>query len=66
MTSVFNRFASDAVRDFQAEQVAIIRELSPDRWVTHNYMMHFNEFDHYANSEVLDFASWDSYPLGQD
>ena len=58
----FHRFASDAVKEFQAEQVAIIRELSPGRWVTHNYMMHFNEFDHYANSEVLDFASWDSYP----
>lgn len=61
----FNRFASDAVGEFQAEQVAIIRELSPGRWITHNYMMHFNEFDHYANCEVLDFASWDSYPLGQ-
>ncbi|MCO5221112.1 MAG: beta-galactosidase [Thermomicrobiales bacterium] len=61
----FNRFASDAVNEFQAEQVAIIRELSPGRWITHNYMMHFNEFDHYANSETIDFASWDSYPLGQ-
>ncbi len=28
-------------------------------------MMHFNEFDHYKNCDVLDFASWDSYPLGQ-
>jgi len=61
----FDRFASDAVRDFQAEQIAIIRALSPGRWITHNYMMHFMEFDHYANSELLDFASWDSYPLGQ-
>lgn len=61
----FFRFASDAVREFQEEQVAIIRQHSPGRWITHNYMMHFNEFDHYANAEVLDFASWDSYPLGQ-
>lgn len=61
----FDRFASDAVRDFQAEQLAIIRELSPGRWVTHNYTMHFMELDQYANSELLDFASWDSYPLGQ-
>jgi beta-galactosidase len=42
----FFRFASDAVRDFQAEQVAINRELSPGRWITHNNKMHFNEFDH--------------------
>ena len=41
----FDRFASDAVAEFQAEQIAIIRELSPGRWITHNYMMHFNEFD---------------------
>lgn len=61
----FFRFASDAVTEFQAEQVEIIRELSPRRWITHNYMMHFNEFDHYKNVELLDFASWDSYPLGQ-
>lgn len=61
----FHRFASDAVAEFQAEQVAIIRELSPGRWITHNYMMHFNEFDHYKNVDVLDFATWDSYPLGQ-
>ncbi|MGE3798613.1 MAG: beta-galactosidase, partial [Thermomicrobiales bacterium] len=61
----YARFASDMVRDFQMEQVEIIRELSPGRWITHNYMFHFLEFDHYANCEVLDFASWDSYPLGQ-
>lgn len=61
----FARFASDMVDEFQAEQVAILRELSPGRWITHNYMMHFLEFDHYKNCEVLDFASWDSYPMGQ-
>jgi len=61
----FHRFASVMVDEFQAEQVAILRELSPGRWVTHNYMMHFGEFDHYTNAEVLDFASWDSYPTGQ-
>jgi beta-galactosidase len=61
----FARFASDMVDEFQAEQVAILRELSPGRWITHNYMMQFMEFDHYNNCDVLDFASWDSYPLGQ-
>ena len=60
----FYRFASDAVAEFQAEQVAILRELSPGRWVTHNFMQFFDEFDHYKNAELLDFASWDSYPAG--
>ncbi len=61
----FNRFASDAVSEFQLDQTRILRELSPGRWITHNYMMHFSEFDHYRNCEPLDFASWDSYPTGQ-
>ena len=61
----FNRFASDAVAEFQLDQVRILRDLSPDRWITHNYMMHFSEFDHYTNVGPLDFASWDSYPTGQ-
>src|SRR5215211_4709202 len=60
----FHRFASDAVSEFQLDQTRILRELSPGRWITHNYMMHFSEFDHYKNSEPLDFASWDSYPTG--
>ena len=61
----FYRFASDAVDEFQLDQVRILRELSPGRWITHNYMMHFSEFDHYRNCEAIDFASWDSYPTGQ-
>ena len=61
----FARFASDTVATFQEEQVAILRRLSPGRWVTHNFMMHFGEFDHYRAAECLDFATWDSYPLGQ-
>ena len=60
----YARFASDMVAEFQAEQVAILRELSPGRWVTHNFMMFFGDFDHYRASEVLDFVTWDSYPTG--
>lgn len=60
----FARFASDALAEFQEEQVAILRELSPGRWVTHNFMQHFSEFDHFHVADCLDFASWDSYPMG--
>ena len=60
----FYRFASDMVAEFQEEQVAILRRLSPGRWVTHNFMGFFSEFDHYRVAECLDFATWDSYPLG--
>ena len=60
----FYRFSSDAVASFQEEQVSILRELSPGRWVTHNFMIFFSDFDHYRVSECLDFPSWDSYPTG--
>ncbi|WP_272976568.1 beta-galactosidase [Deinococcus geothermalis] len=58
------RFASDLIRDFQAEQVAILRERSPGRFVTHNFMIFESGFDHYAVARALDFASWDNYPTG--
>lgn len=58
------RFSSDLVRDFQAEQVAILRERSPGRFVTHNFMIFESGFDHYEVARGLDFASWDNYPTG--
>ena len=60
----FHRFSSDQVVAFNAEQVAIIRRHSPGRFVTHNFMGAFLDFDHHKVSEALDLASWDSYPLG--
>ncbi|MDK2786288.1 MAG: beta-galactosidase [Thermotoga sp.] len=60
----YYRFASDQVMEFNRLQVEIIRELSPGRFVTHNFMAGFTDFDHYKISKDLDFASWDNYPLG--
>ena len=60
----FYRFSSDQVASFNAEQVEILRRLSPGRFVTHNFMGGFLDFDHFKTGEALDFASWDSYPLG--
>jgi beta-galactosidase len=60
----FWRFSSEQVVRYNEMQTAILRRLSPGRFVTHNYMGFFHDFDHYAVSEALDFASWDSYPLG--
>jgi beta-galactosidase len=60
----YKRFASDAVLSFNREQTERLRRLSPGREITHNFMGFFTDFDHYALSEDLDFASWDSYPLG--
>jgi beta-galactosidase len=60
----FFRFSSEQLARFQEEQVAILRHLSPGRWVTHNFMRLQPDFDHYRAAECLDFVSWDNYPTG--
>jgi beta-galactosidase len=60
----FMRFSSDQVKSFNRLQVEIIRKYSPGKTILHNFMGGFLDFDHFALSEDLDAASWDSYPLG--
>ena len=60
----FRRFQSAQVASYNRMQVEILRELSPGRWITHNFMGFFTEFDHWDLGRDLDFASWDSYPIG--
>lgn len=60
----YHRFASDEVVSFNREQVDILREHSPGRDITHNFMGFFTEFDHHDVGRDLDVATWDSYPLG--
>ena len=60
----FRRFQSSQVQTYDKMQVDIIRQHSPGRWVTHNMMGFFNEYDHWPLGEQLDFVSWDSYPCG--
>lgn len=60
----FRRFSSDQVRSFNVEQVAILREHSPDRDITHNFMGFYTGFDHHQLGATLDVSTWDSYPLG--
>lgn len=58
------RFCSEQVAAFNRRQVEILRRLSPGRWITHNFMGFFHDFDHWAVGADLDLASWDSYPIG--
>jgi beta-galactosidase len=60
----YYRFASAQVAAFNRAQVEVLRRLAPGKPLTHNYMGLTTEFDHYAVAADLDFASWDSYPLG--
>jgi beta-galactosidase len=60
----FRRFQSSQVATYDRMQCDIIRAHSPGRWVTHNMMGFFTEYDHWPLGEHLDFVSWDSYPAG--
>jgi beta-galactosidase len=60
----FRRFSSEQVARFNRRQVNILKQLSPDRDVTHNFMGFFTQFDHRAVGADLDVVTWDSYPLG--
>lgn len=60
----FRRFSSDRVVSFNRLQTDIIRELSPNRDVMHNFMGFFTDFDHRTVGKDIDVAGWDSYPLG--
>jgi beta-galactosidase len=60
----FWRFSSEQVAAYNQMQVDILRSHSPGRFVTHNFMGFFHDFDHFGCAAPLDFASWDSYPLG--
>ncbi len=60
----YRRFASDQVAVYNRLQAGILRRLSPGRFLAHNFMGFFTEFDHYPLARDLDVVSWDSYPLG--
>jgi beta-galactosidase len=60
----FYRFSSDQLIAYDRMQTAILREHSPGRWVTHNFMIFFSDFDHFKAAQHLDFVTWDNYPTG--
>ncbi|CUJ99191.1 Beta-galactosidase [Ruegeria denitrificans] len=60
----FARFSSDRVRLFNRAQVNVLRQYSPGRDITHNFMAGSFEFDHHAVAADLDIVGFDSYPLG--
>lgn len=57
----WHRFVTHQTMDFIRNEVAAIREFS-DLPVTTNMMFEFYDLDYHKMAEVVDFASWDSYP----
>ena len=60
----WQRFHSDLIVDFQKNQVDIIREKCPDKFITHNCMGFSGVVDYYDLGMDLDFVSHDQYPSG--
>jgi beta-galactosidase len=60
----FRRYSSDQVVAFNKAQVDMLRSITPNVPICTNYMARMTAFDHFRLGEDLDFASWDSYPVG--
>ena len=56
----YYRFLSDAVSEFQRQQVQILRKAKPAWFVTHNGM--FARIDYWKFTQDLDFLGFDIYP----
>jgi beta-galactosidase len=59
----WRRFNSWINYRFQAGQVAILREVNPDWFITHNLMGLNSTISYYELAQDLDFVSWDNYPI---
>lgn len=60
----YNRFASDSWRRFGQQQIDILRQHAPGRWITHNFMVRHWSLNYWELAEDLDFISYDNYPHG--
>ncbi len=56
----YYRFISDALCEFQREQVELLRAAKPAWWITHNGLM--GHVDYWEFSRDLDFLGVDVYP----
>lgn len=57
----YQRFLSDGVTRFQAEQVVRLRAANSDWWITHNGVFHLIDYAGDFGAD-LDFLGYDSYP----
>ena len=61
----FARFMSDTYVEFQQNQVAILRDVCPHHFVTHNFMgFTYDRLNYFDLAGSLDLVAWDNYPGG--
>lgn len=60
----WKRFCSGLVLDFHRMQAEILRQLSPNTFLTHNLMGFSEKVNYFDLGKQLDFVSHDAYPGG--
>jgi len=60
----YSRFCSDSIVEYNRLQADIVESANPEWVLTTNFVSWTDSLDTRAIGEDLDFASWDSYPLG--
>jgi len=58
----FRRFFSDMNINYSNMQIKLLKDITPDKFVTHNFMGLFPELNYYDLAKNYDFISWDNYP----
>lgn len=59
----WKRFNTSQVSDFCAAEIAPLKAENPSLPTTTNFMEYFYDYDYWQLAKVIDFISWDSYPL---
>ncbi len=58
----FRRFFSDMTVKYSNMQIKLLKSITPDKFVTHNFMGLFPHLNYYDLAKEYDFVSWDNYP----
>jgi beta-galactosidase len=59
----WKRFVTDQTLDFMQNEIAPLRQITPDVPVTTNFMGFFPGVNYWKLAPALDVISWDSYPF---
>lgn len=59
----WRRFVTAQVKEFYLTEVAPLKAERPELPATTNFMWYFNDYDYWQLKDVVDFVSWDSYPM---
>lgn len=62
----WKRFVTDQTVDFCRHEIEPLREVNPSLPVTTNFMYYYEGLNYWKFKDLIDYASWDSYPTWHD